>query len=1241
MAVDGSLIFNTKIDTSGLNADIAKINQAIAQAQNKAQAGAKRTAKTTEEQAERSTRTVRRAKKRETSAAQQTAAQTKSSAKQAAQAVEQLAKEAERKVEDTANKSSQNVRQSATQSSDSVKESVNNVSESLSGATESVGESAENMAEDVASSGSMLELGIKVGTMALEKFAETAKKIAEQIKKAIVAVAKAVVKVVTVTTKTVVQGLSTALSAVGKFTLKQFIGDFEKQSNGLSNILITLGSYFSIYKLFDLSREGVELGSDLAEVQNVVDVTFSSMSAKVDDWAKSAQNAYGLSETMAKRYVGTFGSMAEAFGFSEQQAYDMSTALTALTGDVASFYNITQDEAYTKLKSVFSGETETLKDLGIVMTQNALDNYAMANGWDKITSKMTEAEKVTLRYNFVLDQLNNATGDFSRTQSSWANQTRILQLRWQTLLSTVGKALINIFTPVLQVLNIVLERLQAIAQWFENVVTAVFGNSSANSGALSDGMNDLANSADTATDNINGTANAVEKLQNNIGSFDELNVMSDTSQDNTDFDGQVNQALIAAGVLNDIVADTVEPIKDFEFDKSLVQSIKSGNWRMVGLILAQKLKKALVKIPWSQIKNSAVTIATNIADFINGALEDKSVWETVGKTIAEGLNTAFLFLLTLLKEINWEDLGESIAEMLNGFLEDFDAETYGELIAEKVNAIFDTLHGFASKLDWKLLGSKLASSLLAYFKGLDLTKDGEGSNIPETIAEIINGIVKAGIELFTYTDPETGENIWSYIGTVLGEGINAFLDDFSIEDAVEFIKDGIGAIVKLIYNAFAKVSENGGFVKLGEDLADGVNDWLDDSEWWEETGKMINEIINDLLDVLVGFNNRLDIGAVDKALTSFFEQIHWEDISAKISYSAVTAFAKAIALFISKIKPILSTISPFLGLKFDLGEFLEKSYKGFLTASFGKDYEENIYGTLYKNEKVIRKEENQKRKESDMDAQVTASGERLGENLANGMSDGFVTACNKNQKMSAKVETTAGELITAANKSITSDTSLNETLTEKSSDGQKAFVNAFDEEKTTRHFENVWLKVQSVFTGVGSFFEKAFGDAWNKVKNIFSDKSGVSNIQTSVEGVFKTCLNDLISGLNIAISSPVTSLNQVITKLRDFKIANLTPFSWIPEITYPQIPKLATGTYVPANYGEFLAVLGDNKREPEVVTPISAMKQAMAEVLAEAKGFGGGDIHITLTMPDGRVLFDTVVDENNRERKRTGRSALA
>lgn len=142
-----------------------------------------------------------------------------------------------------------------------------------------------------------------------------------------------------------------------------------KQSfNGLGNAVkkigLLIGGAFAIGKLVQFGKECVELGSDLAEVQNVVDVTFTTMSDKVNEFAKNAMTSAGLSETMAKRYVGTFGAMSKSFGFSEQQAYDMSTALTQLTGDVASFYNISQDLAYIKLKSVFTGETETLKDLG-------------------------------------------------------------------------------------------------------------------------------------------------------------------------------------------------------------------------------------------------------------------------------------------------------------------------------------------------------------------------------------------------------------------------------------------------------------------------------------------------------------------------------------------------------------------------------------------------------------------------------------------------------------------------------------------------------------------------------------------------------------------------------------------------------------------------------------------------------------------------------------------------------------
>ena len=220
---------------------------------------------------------------------------------------------------------------------------------------------------------------------------------------------------------------------------------FKKQMSGITGLAkkagVALASAFAVKKLVDFGKQCIELGSDLAEVQNVVDVTFPSMSKQVDEFAQSAASSFGLSETMAKQFTGTFGAMAKAFGFSEQQAYDMSTTLTGLAGDVASFYNISQDEAYTKLKSVFTGETESLKDLGIVMTQSALDAYAMANGFGKTTQAMSEAEKVALRYQFVQDQLTTASGDFARTSDGWANQVRVLKLQFDSLKATLGQGL--------------------------------------------------------------------------------------------------------------------------------------------------------------------------------------------------------------------------------------------------------------------------------------------------------------------------------------------------------------------------------------------------------------------------------------------------------------------------------------------------------------------------------------------------------------------------------------------------------------------------------------------------------------------------------------------------------------------------------------------------------------------------------------------------------------------------------
>lgn len=358
----------------------------------------------------------------------------------------------------------------------------------------------------------------------------------------------------------------------------------ERVKNQLKTFAKTAAVAFSTYAITNFGKECIELGSDLAEVQNVVDVTFPAMTKQVDKWAKSAANSFGLSETMAKRYVGTFGSMAEAFGFTEKDAYDMSTTLTGLAGDVASFYNIRQDEAYTKLKSVFSGETETLKDLGIVMTQTALDSYALANGYGKTTAKMTEAEKVTLRYKFVQDQLANATGDFARTQDSWANQTRILQLRLDSLKATLGQGLINVFSPLLKNFNSFIEKLDIATEKFKSFTEQVFGYSSAtdnSANSASSEMTDLADETKSANSALATTSKKTKEIKDNLQGFDRLNVMSlenSSSDDSTAVNSPTKKSSKAAVNALDTAATAIEKRTNKVFDsiKRALNNLKNA-----------------------------------------------------------------------------------------------------------------------------------------------------------------------------------------------------------------------------------------------------------------------------------------------------------------------------------------------------------------------------------------------------------------------------------------------------------------------------------------------------------------------------------------------------------------------------------------------------------------------------------------------------------------------------------------
>ena len=320
-------------------------------------------------------------------------------------------------------------------------------------------------------------------------------------------------------------------------------------SSSFKKIGAMAATAFSIAAIGKFTSSCLKLGSDLTEVQNVVDTAFPKMSAQVDSFAKNAMESFGLSETVAKRYMGTFGAMSKAFGFAEKDAYEMSATLTGLAGDVASFYNLDTSEAYTKLKSVFTGETETLKDLGVVMTQSALDQYALANGYGKTTSAMSEQEKVSLRLAFVTDQLSLASGDFIRTQDSWANQTRVLALRFDALRASLGKGFIAVFTPIVKGINWVLANLQPLADSFASLMEMLTGSSGTTGGGsiLADTSADLSSATDAANSlgsDLNNAGNKgesaakqIKKAFAGIDTINKLNFDSGSSESNSGSDG--------------------------------------------------------------------------------------------------------------------------------------------------------------------------------------------------------------------------------------------------------------------------------------------------------------------------------------------------------------------------------------------------------------------------------------------------------------------------------------------------------------------------------------------------------------------------------------------------------------------------------------------------------------------------------------------------------------------------------
>lgn len=433
--------------------------------------------------------------------------------------------------------------------------------------------------------------------------------------------------------------------------VNQLTGASNKASKQATSIFSGMGKKIagalSIAALAKFTKDCIEVGSNVTEVQNVVDTAFKDLAGSADEWASNAMTNFGLSELSAKKYMGVFGQMSNAMGITGQAALDMAENVTGLTGDVASFYNLSTDEAYTKLKSIWTGETETLKDLGVVMTQTNLDQYALNNGFGKTTAKMTEQEKVMLQYQYVTSALSNATGDFVKTQDSWANQTRILSLRFEQLKASLGKGFIALFTPILRGFNSLLAGLQKVADGFANFVQMLTGaDVSTSMGSISSDIAGIGDDASSAADNVGDIGSAAKKtakdIERSLAGFDQINKLTEPTDDSSDSSGSTGGT--SSGIRS------VDLVPDVSGRTSNVSSAISD--------MADKVKKALEPLKAISFDN-LITSLDNI----------KRAAQPLTDKLFAGLEWAYYNIFVPLAKWTIEDLLPAFLDVLAGCLD--------------------------------------------------------------------------------------------------------------------------------------------------------------------------------------------------------------------------------------------------------------------------------------------------------------------------------------------------------------------------------------------------------------------------------------------------------------------------------------------------------------------------------------------------------------------------------------------
>lgn len=977
-----------------------------------------------------------------------------------------------------------------------------------------------------------------------------------------------------------------------------------------------LGAVFSVAQVVKFGKACLDLGSDLAEVQNVVDVVYGDMAADVNDFAKSAIKSYGMSETVAKNYMGTMGSMSKAFGFSTKEAYGQAEALTALAGDMASFYNKSTDETFNALKAVYSGETQVLKQYGVVMSETALNQFAVSQGIKKTVKNMSEQEKVSLRLAFVQSKLTAASGDFQRTSGGWANQIRVLTLQFDSFKASIGQGLINVLTPIVQWLNMIMETANKAAQAFANFTASLMGVSAATGGgteALADNTGKAADNAKNLTSGIKSAGGAAKKAMQKLAGFDKINTLTSDSSAGGGGGGNVKPIVPSTKAANTATNDAAKSAdkwkqalsgvikKAKQLKDSFVGGFKEsyGGSKYIDGIKSDiesigKTAKSIFGDP--EVQGAADTCAQSWArafGSVSGTVATitlgvtKTVTGTIDKFLTENEQPIKDHLVTMFDLSSREgdaisSLSGSVSRIFKAVFDSENLEKAGANIAGVFFDITSVITEFKQALE--------TGFLEGFSEGIkDFEKDISGAlvNITDAV-KTFTGSFKEKFDIVRQKFESSGvADKAKDIGKAIGDTIGTITKGFNkiypvIQPVIKVVGDFLAkygaAFFSSLVTAFNSIlSVLKAVFKIGKGVVEVITgiftgDWDSVTKGFGDIVGAIGGLFQDLWNDLSSFfSNLVQIFEWDKIINGI--HMAWEGIGIWFDENVIqpiVGFFKPIGDTVGGIFDSLKCVV--VGIWATVAEWFDNTVIQ-PVINFFKPIFDKVSSFFTK--------------------------------LWDGIKAVWIS-------VATWFDTTVVQPVTSFFKGIWDN------------------VSGF--------FSKLWEDIKVVWISVGKWFTEHVTEPISKA---------FSNIVNAVKGTFNSVLRTIESAINKILKG----LNSFIDKLDAFgkKGADLLGKSYksLPKFGTISIPRLAKGGFVEANTPQ-LALIGDNKHEGEIVAPESkiaeAVTAAMMKVLPFLKGTnnsgmavaGSGESRNITLLLDGQVLYETVQRYERQNNSRSG-----